>query len=196
MHGATFGAMKVEGPVGDRAHRVARVAAVITLAAFAAAGAWLASLPGHAIVAGAMADGPSNPLGKQVVVEAGAWLGNQRAHPVLWLVPGLAALSMLAVAVVRQRVIAFVASAVAVATVILTAGVALFPFLLPSATDPGHGLTVWDASSSQRTLGIMLFATAVFLPLVLAYSTWAFRIMRGKVTRAHVEEQARNGGGY
>ena len=37
---------------------------------------------------------------------------------------------------------------------------------------------------------------AVFLPLVLAYSTWAFRIMRGKVTRAHVEEQARNGGGY
>jgi len=143
-----------------------------------------------------MADGPSNPLGKQVVVEAGAWLGNPRAHPVLWLVPGLAALSMLAVAVVRQRVIAFVASAVAVATVILTAGVALFPFLLPSATDPGHGLTVWDASSSQRTLGIMLFATAVFLPLVLAYSTWAFRIMRGKVTRAHVEEQARNGGGY
>ena len=103
---------------------------------------------------------------------------------------------MLAVAVVRQRVIAFVASAVAVATIILTAGIALFPFLLPSATDPGHGLTVWDASSSQRTLGIMLFATAVFLPLVLAYSTWAFRIMRGKVTRAHVEEQMRNGGGY
>jgi len=196
MHGATFGAMKVDGPVGDRAHRVARVAAVVTLAAFAAAGAWLASLPGHAIVAGAMADGPSNPLGKQVVVEAGAWLGNQRAHPVLWLVPGLAALSMLAVAVVRQRVIAFVASAMAVATILLTAGIALFPFLLPSATDPGHGLTVWDASSSQRTLGIMLFATAVFLPLVLAYSTWAFRIMRGKVTRAHVEEQARNGGGY
>ena len=80
--------------------------------------------------------------------------------------------------------------------IILTAGIALFPVLLPSSTDPGHSLTIWDASSSQTTLGIMLFATAVFLPLILAYSTWAFRIMRGKVTRAHVEEQARNGGGY
>jgi cytochrome d ubiquinol oxidase subunit II len=103
---------------------------------------------------------------------------------------------MLAVATSRNRVLGFIASAIAVTTIILTAGIALFPFLLPSSTDPGHGLTIWDASSSQTTLGIMLFATAVFLPLILAYSTWAFRIMRGKVTRAHVEEQARNGGGY
>ena len=99
-------------------------------------------------------------------------------------------------AVLKQRALAFVASCLALACIILTAGIALFPFLMPSATDPGHGLTVWDASSSQRTLGIMLFATVVFLPIVLAYSTWALRIMRGKVTRAHVEEQMRNGGGY
>ena len=114
----------------------------------------------------------------------------------LWLAPALAVLALLGVATLRQRALGFVASCIAVAGIILTAGIALFPFLMPSSTDPGHGLTVWDASSSQRTLGIMLFATAVFLPLVLAYSTWAFRIMRGKVTRAHVEEQARNGGGY
>ncbi|MFC7301790.1 cytochrome d ubiquinol oxidase subunit II [Cognatiluteimonas weifangensis] len=196
MHGATFGAMKIEGAVGDRAHGVARVAALVALAAFVAAGAWLAVLPGHAIVGAVAADGPSNPLGKQVAVEAGAWLSNQRAHPLLWLVPALAALAMLAVALGRHRVLGFVASGVAVAAIILTAGIALFPFLLPSATQPGHGLTLWDASSSQRTLGIMLLATAVFLPLVLAYSTWAFRIMRGRVTRAHVEERARNGGGY
>ena len=53
-----------------------------------------------------------------------------------------------------------------------------------------------EALLNQRTLGIMLFATVVFLPIVLAYSTWALRTMRGKVTRAHVEEQMRNGGGY
>ena len=104
--------------------------------------------------------------------------------------------ALLAVATLHNRVFGFVASSLAVASIILTAGVALFPFLLPSATNPDHGLTIWDASSSQRTLAIMLFCTAVFLPIVLAYSTWAFRIMRGKVTRAHVEEQARNGGGY
>lgn len=196
MHGAAFGAMKIEGAVGERARGVARGAALVALAAFVAAGAWLSVLPGHAIVGAIAADGPSNPLGKQVAVEAGAWLANQRAQPLLWLAPALATLAMLAVAVVRNRVLGFVASGVAVAAIILTAGIALFPFLLPSATQPEHGLTVWDASSSQRTLGIMLLATAVFLPLVLAYSTWAFRIMRGRVTRAHVEERIRNGGGY
>lgn len=196
MHGASFGAMKIEGAVGDRARAVARVAALVALAAFVAAGAWLSVLPGHAVVGTLATDGPSNPLGKQVAVEAGAWLANQRAHPALWLVPAAAALALAIVALVRNRVAGFVASAIAVAAIILTAGIALFPFLLPSASQPGHGLTIWDASSSHRTLGIMLFATAVFLPLILAYSTWAFRIMRGRVTRAHVEEQARNGGGY
>jgi cytochrome d ubiquinol oxidase subunit II len=70
--------------------------------------------------------------------------------------------------------------------VILTAGFSLFPFLLPSSSDPAQGLTIWDASSSQRTLGIMLFATAVLLPIVLGYTTWALRVMRGKVTRAYI----------
>ena len=196
MHGAAFAAMKVEGAVGHRARVVARVAALASLVAFMGAGAWLAVLPGHVIAGTVLPDGPSDPLAKQVSVAAGAWLGNQQAQPLLWTIPVLAGLALLAVSSLRNRVFGFVASGVAVASIILTAGIALFPFLLPSATDPGHGLTVWDASSSQRTLGIMLFATAVFLPLVLAYSTWAFRIMRGKVTRAHVEEQARNGGGY
>lgn len=196
MHGAIFGAMKIEGTVGDRARGVARIAAMITLVAFIAAGAWLAALPGHVVTSAVIADAASSPMGKQVAVEAGAWLANQKTHPLLWLVPGIAVLALLAVATLRNRALGFAASCIALAAIILTAGIALFPFLLPSSTNPAHGLTVWDASSSQRTLGIMLFCTAAFLPLVLAYSTWAFRIMRGKVTRAHVEEQAREGGGY
>lgn len=196
MHGAAFGAMKIDGPVGDRARRVAQGVAIVTLLAFVATGLWLSALPGHRIAGALATDGPSNPLGKQVLVESGAWLANQHAQPLLWLLPVMAAAAMLAVVVLRHRVMAFVASGASVAMVIFTAGVALFPFLMPSSTVPAHGLTVWDASSSQRTLGIMLLATVIFLPLVLAYSTWAFRIMRGKVTRAHVEEQAQHGGGY
>lgn len=196
MHGAAFGAMKIDGGVGDRARGVARIAAIVTLVAFAGAGAWLATLPGHVLASAVVADAASDPTGKQVAIEAGAWLGNQRAHPLLWLLPAVAALALVAVAAVRNRAVGFVASGVAVASIILTAGIALFPFLLPSSSHPAHGLTVWDASSSRRTLGIMLFCTAVFLPIVLGYSAWAFRIMRGKVTRAHVEERAGNGGGY
>jgi cytochrome d ubiquinol oxidase subunit II len=66
-------------------------------------------------------------------------------------------------------------------------GASLFPFLLPSSSDPQSSLTVWDASSSCRTLGIMLIATIIFLPLILAYTAWVYRVMRGPVTSAYIE---------
>jgi cytochrome d ubiquinol oxidase subunit II len=81
----------------------------------------------------------------------------------------------------------FLCSALGVMAVIGTMGVSLFPFLLPSSSEPGSSLTVWDASSSQRTLWIMLLATAVLLPIVLAYTAWVYRVLRGRVTAAHVD---------
>ena len=82
----------------------------------------------------------------------------------------------------RHPVPAFLGSGLAIAGVIATAGFSLFPFLLPSSLDPAAGLTVWDASSSRRTLGIMTVATAVLLPIVLAYTAWVYRVLRGPVT--------------
>ena len=66
-------------------------------------------------------------------------------------------------------------------------GASLFPFLLPSSSDPRSSLTVWDASSSQRTLGIMLLAVAVLLPLVIAYTSWVYHVLRGPVTAEYVD---------
>ena len=83
---------------------------------------------------------------------------------------------------------AFIASALTQAGTILTAGFALFPFLMPTSTHPNHSLTVWDASSSAKTLGIMLAAVIVFLPIVLAYTTWVFRIMKGTVSLDHLHD--------
>jgi len=77
---------------------------------------------------------------------------------------------------------AFLASCVSVTATILTAGVGLFPFFMPSSTHPEQGLTVWDASSSERTLGIMLLAVVILLPVVLAYTAWVFRVLRGRIT--------------
>ncbi len=93
----------------------------------------------------------------------------------------------------RRAGLAFVCSSVCVAGTVLTAGVALFPFLMPSSTHPDQGLTVWDASSSAHTLFIMLCAVAVFLPLVLAYTAWVFRVLRGRIT---LEEIRRHTGHY
>ncbi|HEX7747263.1 MAG TPA: cytochrome d ubiquinol oxidase subunit II, partial [Bordetella sp.] len=63
---------------------------------------------------------------------------------------------------------------------------ALFPFLLPSSSQPAAGLTIWDASSSRMTLWIMLIAVAVFLPVITLYTAWVYRVMRGKVTHESV----------
>ena len=197
MHGASFAAMKVEGPVGARARHIARIAAAATLLAFAACGLWLLHIDGHVIQSSIDPSGPSDPLIKHVGLIKGGWLTNLVRYPWTLATPLLAGLGLLGVLALPGRRIAFIASALSVACIVLTAGFALFPFLLPSSTNPSHGLTIWDASSSQRTLGIMLLATAILLPIVLAYTTWAMRMMRGAVTRAHVAGQGSNSeGGY
>jgi cytochrome d ubiquinol oxidase subunit II len=110
----------------------------------------------------------------------------------MWLAPALAyagALGAWLAMRTRRAGAAFVASGLVQVGVILTAGFGLFPFLMPSSSHPASSLTVWDASSSRLTLFIMLIAVLVFLPLVLAYTSWVYRILRGKVTLAHVREQ-------
>ena len=83
---------------------------------------------------------------------------------------------------------AFLASALAIACIILTEGLALFPFLLPSSTHPSSGLMLWDSSSSHMTLFVMLVATCVFLPLIILYTSWVYRVLRGKVSVESVEQ--------
>jgi cytochrome d ubiquinol oxidase subunit II len=88
----------------------------------------------------------------------------------------------------KRFFLAFVASGLAIAGVISTAGLSLFPFMLPSSLDPNSSLTVWDASSSQLTLGIMVGVTVVFLPIILAYTTWVYSVLRGRVTSADIQD--------
>ena len=187
MHGACFAAMKVHDPVGQRAARVARASAIVAISAFVACGLWLLVIPGAVVITDIAPNAPSNPLHKDVIRVAGAWLSHHGRHPWTLAIPIAACAAILGVVVQRNRRAAFVFSALAVAAVVFTAGIALFPFLMPSSTQPAHGLTVWDASSSEKTLRIMLVATIVLLPIVLAYTAWAFRVMRGQVTREHVE---------
>jgi len=123
------------------------------------------------------------------VVAAGAWLDNYTAHPVLRLAPVLALAAAGAAWVLLgagSAGLAFIASALVQAATIFTAGIALFPFLMPSSETPGHGLTVWDASSSERTLLTMLVAVIIFLPIVLSYTAWVFRVLRGRITLDHI----------
>jgi len=191
MHGGTYLALKTEAPVTGRATRYAGWAALALLVLFTICGIWLAlATAGQAITAGATHNGVSNPLAKEVSLQPGAWFANYQIHRWLMLAPLLgyagALLVLLALRLGRPG-FGFIVSSLSVAGVVTTVGVSLFPFLMPSSLEPRSGLTVWDASSSPLTLFIMLIATLIFIPLILAYTAWVFRVLKGKVTAAHVE---------
>jgi cytochrome d ubiquinol oxidase subunit II len=83
---------------------------------------------------------------------------------------------------------AFLSTSLMIIGVILTAGFSMFPFIMPSSLDGRSSLTVWDSTSSRMTLQIMLIAVIIFLPIILIYTSWVYRVMRGKVTAAALEE--------
>jgi cytochrome d ubiquinol oxidase subunit II len=185
MHGGSYLALKTESPLNERAVTTARWSAMLFVVLFSAAGVWLAThVDGYRITSVIDPNAPSNPLNKQVVIDAGAWLDNYGRYPWMLLAPILAYLGALLalVSVRRAPGLAFIGSALTAAATICTAGFSAFPFLLPSSSNPGSSLTVWDASSSRDTLFNMLIAAIIFVPLILVYTSWVFRVLRGKVS--------------
>ncbi|MNL22094.1 Cytochrome bd-I ubiquinol oxidase subunit 2 [compost metagenome] len=190
MHGAVLLAWRTDDPVSSRARNWGRLAGLLTAALFVAGGFWVAGgIGGHTITSAVNANGPSDPMLKTVAVQTGAWMANYATWPLMWIAPALGVAGALLVVLllsVRANMLAFLASSLSITGVILTVGFALFPFVMPSSTKPQAGLTIWDGSSSQLTLWIMVIAVAVFLPIVTLYTAWVYRVMRGKVTHESV----------
>ena len=191
LHGAGWLSIKLEsGPVLERARRWGQIAALLAIVLFALGGAFVAwGDLGFRLDGVADPNGPSNPHLVKTVAAAGAWLGNYSRYPVLLLAPALGFLGpLLAIAGIRGRrdLLVFAGSSLATVGIIATVGLSMFPFILPSSVDPASSLTVWNASSSHLTLFIMLLVTVVFLPIVLIYTAWAYRVMFGRVTGEQV----------
>lgn len=187
LHGATYLAHRTEGEVQQRVIRACGPTALVLVLAFAGAGLWLrfGSIDGYVVTSHLDPAAVANPLGKTVMRSADGWWRNYDREPLLWLLPVLGVLgAVLAVLLVRARrtLPAFVSSALAIVGVIGTAGAAMFPFLLPSSSHPDASLTVWDAVSSHLTLNVMFWVTLLLMPLIVLYTSWAYRVMRGKVT--------------
>lgn len=191
MQGGTYLANKTDGIVNERATRIARYMARTTLLLFVIGGYWVSQLNGYSISSHLASDGPSNPLYKTVAAHTGAWLENYKLHPYFIVAPVLGVLGAFCTCWMlgkNKAKTAIIASSSAIFGIISTVGLSLFPFLLPSSSHPSMSLTVWDASSSQLTLTIMTYATAVFMPIILAYTAWAFRVMRGVVTEKTIHD--------
>ena len=191
LHGGAYLAHRTEGVIQARAVKAAVGAALVLVVAFVAAGVWLQWIPGYRITSLVDPAALPDPMNKTVVREAGAWMANYGRQPLLWLLPAMGVVGALLSAgllLLRKTLTAFVASALAIVGVIGTAGASMFPFIMPSSTLPAASLTVWDSVSTHLTLGIMFWATVILMPLIVVYTSWAYSVMRGKVTAAYIQE--------
>ncbi|GAA0482978.1 cytochrome d ubiquinol oxidase subunit II [Microbacterium aurantiacum] len=85
---------------------------------------------------------------------------------------------------------AFGFGAATIVTAVLTLFFALFPYVMPSSTDPAYSLTIDNASSTDYTLTIMSWAALIFLPMIVLYQGWTYWVFRKRVTRATIERAA------
>jgi cytochrome d ubiquinol oxidase subunit II len=121
---------------------------------------------------------------------ATALYDNFKSVPSLWVVPLMAALELIAVRLLAGQgkwLRAFAASCAAIVLVVATGIVGLFPDLIPSSLDPAYSLSLSNSSSSPYTLGIMTVVVAIFVPIVIAYKIWIYRVFRGPVSDAAEE---------
>ena len=191
MQGGAYLAHRTEGDIQRRTTAYTMMSAVVMVVLFVSAGVWVRSMEGYVISSVVNTQALPDPMAKEVVREAGAWLTNFEKYPLAWAFPVLGVVMPMITALLlkaQKTLLAFVTSSFTVTGVIMTAGVALFPFVMPSSSDPRSSLTVWDSVSSHLTLMVMLYAVVIFLPMVVTYTSWAYSVMRGKVTKAYIRE--------
>ena len=189
--GAAWLMMKTEGEVLARSRTAAMIFSLLTLVLFALAGVWVSGMDGYVIVGAVATDAVTNPLHKEVVVQAGAWMQNYNLYPWMIAAPVLGLVMSLLTALAAKLGkgwMAFLFSSLAIAGIILTAGFSMFPFVMPSSLEPSQGLTMWDATASFNTLKVMTVVAVVFVPTVLTYTIWTYIKMFGRVSNQHIED--------
>lgn len=193
QHGALYLAIKTEKEISARALSIVNWTTLITLTLFSIAGLYASSLlEGYQITSDFIANAPANPMAKSVSTNLGLLMKNYDIYPWMISAPAIGLVGTFLAWHLKMKGAlksAFVMNSFAILGIISTAGLSLFPFILPSSYDPKSSLTVWDASSSHTTLFIMLCATVIFLPIILGYTTWAYRVMSGKVTTKTLNDE-------
>jgi cytochrome d ubiquinol oxidase subunit II len=190
LQGSTWLQMKTEDEIRERSRKVTLIVAPITVLLFALAGLWLANgINGFVITSAIDTNGPSTPLLKTVVMQEGAWLANYSKYPITMIAPLIGLLFPLLAMVAskfNRSGFAFFSSSVALLGVLLTCGISMFPFIMPSSLNPSHSFTVWDAVSSELTLNIMTLMAVIFIPLILLYTSWAYFKMFGRIGKEYM----------
>lgn len=190
-HGAIYLQMRTTEALQRRAQKTVLLASTLMSLTFLLAGLWvLTGIDGYLITSTLDKAAPSNPLHKEVVQQAGAWLTNFTANPALWAIPALGVVLPWFTCLfsrVNRCGWGFLTSSLTIVCVILTAGITLFPFVMPSSFDPNVSLTIWDATSSQLTLQVMTILACIFVPTILLYTSWCYYKMFGRIDARYIE---------
>ncbi|MDM7255221.1 MAG: cytochrome d ubiquinol oxidase subunit II [Paracoccus sp. (in: a-proteobacteria)] len=183
LHGAGWLVVRTTGDIQTRARRFGFWAGVIAIAGYAAGGLWLTQMQGFAFAVAPPHDGPSNPLLTQVV-RSESWMLAYAERPWILVAPVLGFAGLIgatAAIITRRELLPISLSKLGIMGVISSVGLVMFPFIMPSSTHPDSSLTVWDSSSTHFTLFVMLVASVIFLPIILAYTAWVYSVIWGKV---------------
>lgn len=189
--GGAMTAIKTEGALAARARNVGSLAAFVAIALFAIGGVWAANLQGFTLTHSVDPALAQTPLTQTVTRTVGGLLAHYHTQPLLWIVPILGLVGMLLGGVLlraNKPATAWWMGVFAWAGVLGATAISLFPFLMPSSTNPDQSLTIWNSISSETTLLWMTGFSAVFVPLILWYTSWAFYVMRGKVDSHKIEQ--------
>ena len=194
--GSNYLVLRSVGDLQSKAVKCSQVAGLLYAVLFVAAGIWVYfGIKGYVITSPVDPAMLPNPLNKTVEMQEGAWFANFAKYPVLWLLPALAVggglLSTMFISA-KKAGWAIICSSLAMVGTVFTPLAAMFPFLMPSSTNLASSLTAWDCTSSHTTLFVMFVVTLIFLPIVLFYTGWAYKVLSGKITPKVIQDNSKN----
>ncbi len=194
MHGSAYIQRRTVGHLREMGRKLHALFTVLLFITFSIAGLLIVfDVSGYHLLSSA-ANPDLYPLKNQVSQGVGYWIQSYNDYPWKYYVPIIAYLSMfvsLWANYKRNAILCFWASVFTVGGVIGTAGATLFPFIMPSSTNPNQSLTVWNSTSSQYALNMMLYVGVVLLIVILVYKIFAYRTIWAKdktITAADIEK--------
>jgi cytochrome d ubiquinol oxidase subunit II len=188
VQGALFLQYKLEGELAQRAQANVKIFGLGFMVSFIGAGACVCLYVNGYVIKSIPDLNTGFAATQKVVAYVNGWLNNYTLYPALWALPIFTIIATkvaITLSHYGKPLIALFINSVAIVCTVLTAATALFPFILPSSANPNHSLTIWDACSSHLTLEWGLIAVIILVPFILLYTTWVYRVMRGKVTLQH-----------
>ena len=191
FHGAVWINLRADFIIAKRTPKIIYTSVTVLVLAFVLGGVYLTQLDGYLLTYIADKNAVPDMLNKTVERATGAWLNNYQLMPLTMLLPISAIVLAIGSALLvklQRGGLALIGSSLMLLAIIATAGVSLFPFILPSSSFMNHSLTIWDAVSSEKTLNIMLIVVSVFLPLIIAYTSWCYIKMWRRVTVQEISE--------